>query len=279
MLSGLWDFLRNEDNRGALAFLGGGAAVVIGGIWAVATFVMGRKAGDEQHPLTLLLAKQNAELVQKLLAASPVPAAPGERQAVEEAVAMAAEGAEAEDPRWVEAFASLQAGDVAAAEAQFSAVATEKEQAAASSAEEAARAYRNLGAIAGLRDPQKAHEAYAKAAALDPGDAEGLYWDGWFQLSAKNLAAAEKSYRALARLAGKGAEAGQLFWARNGLGDIAVARGDLNAALVAYGEARAAMERLARGRTRAMWVGSAMFRCRCSRPAMFWPRRARWARR
>ena len=110
---------------------------------------------------------------------------------------------------------------------------------------EAAIAYRNLGAIAGLRDPKAAREAYAKAVALDPENAEGLFWDGWFQLSAKNLAAAEKSYRALLQLAGKGADEDQIFWARTGLGDIAVARGNLNAALVAYGEARSAVERLA----------------------------------
>ena len=89
---------------------------------------------------------------------------------------------------------------------------------------EAAIAYRNLGAIAGLRDPKAAREAYAKAVALDPENAEGLVWDGWFQLSAKNLSAAEKSYRALLQLAGKGADEDQIFWARTGLGDIAIAR-------------------------------------------------------
>lgn len=109
---------------------------------------------------------------------------------------------------------------------------------------QAAEAYRNLGAIAGLRDPQRAREAYAKAVALDPETAEGLYWNGWFLLSA-NLAAAEKSYRALLRLAGKGASEDQMFWARTGLGDIAVQRGDLSAALAAHDVARLAMERLA----------------------------------
>ena len=51
----------------------------------------------------------------------------------------------------------------------------------------------------------------------------------------------EKSYRALLQLAGKGAGEDQIFWARTGLGDIAVARGDLNAALAAYHEARSVM--------------------------------------
>ena len=69
--------------------------------------------------------------------------------------------------------------------------------------------------------------------------------DGWFQLDAKNLATAEKSYRTLLQLVGKGAHEDQIFWARTGLGDIASARGDLNAALVAYGEACSAMEGLA----------------------------------
>ena len=79
---------------------------------------------------------------------------------------------------------------------------------------EAAIAYRNLGAIAGLRDPKAAREAYARAVALDPENAEGLYWGGWFQLSANCLAAAGKSYRALVQLAGKGASEVQIFWAR-----------------------------------------------------------------
>jgi tetratricopeptide (TPR) repeat protein len=92
---------------------------------------------------------------------------------------------------------------------------------------------------------QPAREAYARAVALDPENADGLAWDGWFQLQAGNLAAAEKSYRALIQLAGKGAGEVQIFWARTGLGDIAVARGNLTVALAAYDEARSAMERLA----------------------------------
>jgi tetratricopeptide (TPR) repeat protein len=44
---------------------------------------------------------------------------------------------------------------------------------------EAAIAYRNLGAIAGLADPKRALEAYEKALALDPDDSESLYWAGY----------------------------------------------------------------------------------------------------
>jgi hypothetical protein len=51
---------------------------------------------------------------------------------------------------------------------------------------EAAIAYRNLGAIAGLRDPKEAREAYAKAVALDPGNAEGLFGDGGGQARSLN---------------------------------------------------------------------------------------------
>ena len=39
---------------------------------------------------------------------------------------------------------------------------------------EAAIAFRNLGAIAGLRDPKRALEAYETAVELDPDDMESL---------------------------------------------------------------------------------------------------------
>ena len=193
------------------------------------------------------LVKQNAELtaiVHKLLAASPVQAAPGREQAVGKAVEDVARGAAAGDTRLRQALDFLKVGKVAEATPLLQTYATDESARIAQDSKDAAAAWRNLGAIAGLRDPRKAREAYAKAAALDPGDAEGLSWDGWFQLEANNLAAAEKSYRAL--LALEGADASQLFWARSGLGDIAKARGDLKAALANYGEARVAMERLAK---------------------------------
>ena len=46
---------------------------------------------------------------------------------------------------------------------------------------DAATAYRNLGAIAGLRDPKRALTAFEKALALDPDDLESLYGQAIFR--------------------------------------------------------------------------------------------------
>ena len=188
---------------------------------------------------------ENAELARKLEQTRVSPQAPGAQHAVGEAVQSIAQGAAEGDTRLQHALDLLKENKTTEAEALLKAFAEDKTTRVEQDRKEAAIAYRNLGAIAGLRDPKAAREAYAKAVSLDSDNAEGLSWDGWFQLQAKNLAAAEKSNRALLQLAGKGADEHQIFWSRTGLGDIAVARGDLNAALASYGEARSAVDRLA----------------------------------
>jgi len=209
-----------------------------------------------QKPLADELAAQRAEfatlqseyvaLTKMLLEKNPAAAGPGAQQAVGEAVQSIAEGAAEGDSRLQQALALLEANKIAEAEPLLKAFAEDKTARVEQDRKEAAIAYRNLGAIAGLRDPKAAREAYIRAVALDPENAEGLFWDGWFQLQAGNLATAEKSHRALIQLTGKGADENQIFWARTGLGDIAVARGELNAALASYDEARSEMERLAK---------------------------------
>jgi tetratricopeptide (TPR) repeat protein len=194
------------------------------------------------------LKKQNWELmalVTKLVAASPSQAAPGLKEAVTGAVDYADRGAQAGDSRLQQALDLLKQNKIAEADALFGQVAAAAEQSGRDSFKEAASAYRHQGAIALLHEPWKAREAYAKAVQLDPDNPDGLVWDGWLQLRATNLDAAERSYRTLLRLDDKGADENQLFWARGGLGDIFVARGNLPAALKVYGEARAAIERLA----------------------------------
>jgi Tfp pilus assembly protein PilF len=62
---------------------------------------------------------------------------------------------------------------------------------------DAAAAYRNLGAIAGLRDPKRAREAYGRAVALDPDDREALYWHAWLQLLAGDLGLADRDLKRL----------------------------------------------------------------------------------
>ncbi|MGO9233381.1 MAG: tetratricopeptide repeat protein [Methylocella sp.] len=202
-----------------------------------------------QKPLADELAAQRTQienLTKMLLEKNPAAAGPGAQEAVGEAVQSITQGAAEGDSRLQQALALLEANKIAEAEPLLKAFAEDKTVRAEQDRKEAAIAYRNLGAIAGLRDPKAARAAYARAAALDPENAEGLFWDGWFQLDAKNLAAAEKSYRALIQLAGKVTDENEIFWARSGLGDIALARGDLNAALAAYDEARSEMARLAK---------------------------------
>jgi len=284
MTSWLGGILKDPDKRAILSWLGGGAVVVAGGLWAVFTFYVEHKdaqdkkgrtnitvqqgigsVGEIHGPVTFGPSKEQIEQIQKpladqlgqkdaqiaaltkmLLDKSPVAAGPGAQQAVGAAVQSIAQGAAEGHPRLKEALDLLKENKIAEATQLLNAVAEDKTTQAEQDRKEAAIAYRNLGAIAGLRDPKAAHEAYAKAVVLDPENAEGLFWDGWFQLQAGKLDAAEKSYRALIQLAGKGANEHQIFWARTGLGDIAVARGDLNAAFTSYDEGRSEMERLAK---------------------------------
>jgi hypothetical protein len=77
-----------------------------------------------------------------------------------------AKDAAAGNPRAKKALELLNAGKIAEAVPLFQAEAAEKEATSRVSAKEAAAAYRNLGAIAGLRDPKRALEAYEKALLL-----------------------------------------------------------------------------------------------------------------
>ncbi len=285
MASWLGGILKDPDKRAILSWIGGGAVVVAGGVWTVVTFIVDHKdapdkkggttitvgqgiaSGGDTHingPVTFGPSKEQIEQIQKplteqmgqkdaqiaaltemLLEKSPVAAGPGAQQAVGAAVGSIAQGAEEGDPHLKKALDLLKENKVAEATQLLNAVAEDKTSQAERDRKEAAIAYRNLGAIAALHDPKSAREAYAKSVALDPENAEGLVWDGWFQLQAGNLDAAEKSYRALLQLAGNGADENRIFWARTSLADIAVAHGQLNVALAAYSEARSAMERLA----------------------------------
>jgi tetratricopeptide (TPR) repeat protein len=285
MSAWLGGIVKDPDKRAILSWIGGGAVVVAGGIWTVVTFVVDHKdahdkkgdtnitvqqgigqVGEIHGPVNIgpspeqiaqmqksqgdQLAVKDAQIaelhkiIETLVEKNP-SAGPGAQQAVAGAVQSIAQGAEEGHPRLQEALDLLKENKTAEAAQLLNAVAEDKTTQAEKDRKEAAIAYRNLGAIAGLRDPKAAREAYAKSVALDPENAEGLFGDGWFQLSAKNLTAAEKSYRTLLQLAGNGADEDQIFWASTGLGDIAVARGHLNAALADYGEARSVMERLA----------------------------------
>ena len=282
MIAHLLEFLKDESNRTVLQVIGSVLAALATAGWAVFTYFRPAKRADKNsmpsgpsvvigqnvqagHDVTINptvtigpdgkeinskldeLKEQNSDLialVEKLVAASPEQTAPGLKEAVTGAVGYADRGAQAGDARLKQALDLLKQNKVAEADALFGQVAAAAEQAGRRNFKEAASAYRHQGAIALLHEPWKAREAYAKAVQVDPNNVDGLAWDGWLQLQAKNLDGAEKSYRALLRVDGEGADEHLIFWARSGLGDILVARGKLPDALKAFDEARAAMERL-----------------------------------
>ena len=119
-------------------------------------------------------------LAQQLVANSGRQA-PGAERAVSQAVTTAAEGAAAGDARLQQALDLLKMNRVADAEILFRAVAADKAAHIRQDTRDAAVAYRNLGAITGLRDPKAALDAYTKAVELDPDDIDSLVKLAWLQ--------------------------------------------------------------------------------------------------
>jgi tetratricopeptide (TPR) repeat protein len=194
-------------------------------------------------------ARQMADLkalTEKLISMSHGQAAPAQGQAVAEAVNAAAKGAQEGDDRLKRALDLLKANKVTEAEALFRAVAEDKAARIKQDSKDAAAAYRNLGAIAGLADPKRALDAYSQAVTLDPDDLRGLFWVGWLQKERGYLPEAEAPFRRILSVAKINDRAYYLYWARLGLGDIRRARGDLKAAQADYLEARAIAERVAK---------------------------------
>jgi len=179
----LREIIKDPDKRAILSWLGGGIVVTASAIWAVFTFVVEHKAGHEQgaskeqieqiqKPLAEQLAAQNA-LIKMLLEKNPA-AGPGAQQAVGAAVGSIAQGAAGGDTRLQQALDLLKENKIADATPLLKAVAEDKTARIGKDRKEAAIAYRNLGAIAGLADPKRALEAYEKAVELDPDDLESL---------------------------------------------------------------------------------------------------------
>ena len=171
-------------------------------------------------------------LVEKLLASRNLaPAAPGVEKAVETAVDAATRGAATGDSRLQRALEFLKAGNVNEAEPLFRAVADEKGARIDQDKKEAAAAYRNLGAIAGLADPKRARDAYARALDFDGDDLESLYWHGYLNVLAGNLQTAERSLKRLLDLASTGLDQRGLYRAHFRLADVMRVRGKLSVAL------------------------------------------------
>jgi tetratricopeptide (TPR) repeat protein len=184
-------------------------------------------------------------LTQRLVASSEAKAAPGAERAVGEAVAAAATGAAEGDERLAKAFDLLKANKVSEAEALFRAVAADKAARIKRDSKDAAAAYRNLGAIAGLRDPKRALDAYTEAIKLDPDDIESLLGVAWLEKDRGNLSEADTHYQRGLALATADDRAWYKYWAQLGLGDILLARGSLPDALKSYRDDLAIADRLA----------------------------------
>lgn len=185
-------------------------------------------------------------LTRKLVANSQTPPVPGREQAVGAAVASIATSAATGDTRLQDALDLLKAGNVEEAEKRLRTVADQAQTRIREESKQAAIAWRNLGAIAGLRDPKSAREAYTRAAMLDPEDADSLFRAAWFQVEAGDLAASERSYRQLLVLKQAEPDSQEAYWARLGLSDIELDRGRLGPALTGYRSAYAVADRLAK---------------------------------
>jgi tetratricopeptide (TPR) repeat protein len=210
---------------------------------------IGEAVAEAQRPLidwVQRLSAENASLLRQLEEARQAPQAPGSELALAEAIYVAEKQAEAGQPRAEEALALLAAGKVAEAIPLFEAEAVEKKTASRASAKEAAAAYRNLGAIAGLADPRRALDAYEEAVALDPDDIQSLFWTGWIQIDYGDLLKAQTRLERVSKLAETGDQPFYETWALAGLGKIKQQRGDLAAALKSYSDSLAIRERLAK---------------------------------
>ncbi len=172
-------------------------------------------------------------------------AQPGARERLRTAFESIAKGT-ATDPRYARALDLIKAGKPQEAEPLLKAAAEEEEAAGLQRIKQAAEKYRNLGAIAGYADLKRAREYYAKAVKLDPENVEAMLWHGEMEKEARNLGEAERAYNAVLRSGAQGRDESNFYWAKLGLGDILIERGDPTAALRAYREASLDADHLAK---------------------------------
>jgi tetratricopeptide (TPR) repeat protein len=198
----------------------------------------------QNHQKQQTLAEIEALVAQYAPVSEAGDPAPGAQQSLTEAITSIAQGA-ASDPRYRQALDLLKAGRPAEAEPLLKAVAEDKKKQAARQSREAAEAFRNLAAIARVSDPANARKYYAEAVSLDPDHVEGMYWHGSMQSDAGNLQEAETAFRRVIRPGQEGRNDTWLYWARLGIGDLLVQRGDLNGAEVEFGTGRDFAEKLA----------------------------------
>jgi hypothetical protein len=114
---------------------------------------------------------------------------------VAEALAMVERGAAEGDERCKMAFDLFNSGRGSESELVFRALAEEKEAASKKAAKDAAFAFRNLGAIVGLRDPKRALHAYRMALEFDRDDWESMLCIGSIQQEHGTLSEAATQFR------------------------------------------------------------------------------------
>ena len=266
MSSWIGGIFKDPEKRAILSWLGGGVVVVAGGIWTVLTFVVEHKDASDKKGGTNITVGQGiasggntsiggnvtigldekavVALVARLIAERQTPPAPGEEKRIGEAVQSIAQGA-ASDTRLQKALDLLKENKTADATQLLSAFAEDKTARIGKDRKEAAIAYRNLGAIAGLADPKRALEAYEKAVALDPDDVASLFWSGSIQIDHGDLNKAQTRLERVLTLAKTNDQAFYKYWALLGLGDIKQRRGDLAGARQSYNDGLAIADRLA----------------------------------
>jgi tetratricopeptide (TPR) repeat protein len=261
--------IKNPEKRAVLSWIGGGAVVAVGGIFIAVTHYVEHKDAHKEPSAQLRealtgqltakddqikeLMKQVAALTEKLLKENP-STAPGAQQAIGAAVQSIAQGAEEGDPRLKQALGLLHENKIGEAVPLLEAFAKDTGAKIEKDRKEAAVAYRNLGAIAGLADPKRALEAYEKALALDPDDIQSLYWSGVIQIGYGDLKTAQTRLERVQELAKTSDQAFYKYAALGTLGDIKQKRGDLGGALQSYRGTISIVSRLAKSDSgNALW--------------------------
>jgi tetratricopeptide (TPR) repeat protein len=132
------------------------------------------------------------------------------------------------------ALARLKQGNTKAAEEIFQVIANRRAASLAANSQAAAAAHRHLGALALLKDTQKALNAYRRATELDPDNAEGWHQLGSLFYRTGKLSQAAAAFRKVLPLGQARNDRSLLAVAYGNLGDIYQIRGDLKHAEAMY---------------------------------------------
>ena len=231
----MFKIFNDPDKRAVLSWLGGGIAIVAGGMWTVLTFFVEHKetekksnapaisivsqgivsGGDTriggnliigptaeeiakiQRPLTDQLDQKDSQIsaLMKLLDGKVLNASALTRQGVDTAVRSIVDGAAAGDPGLQQALHLLEADKIADASEVLRVDAEMKSK--SSDKKAALDAYRNLAFITELVNPNEAANYYLKALNFDPSDAQSLLYLAEYQIIRGDLDAAKDNLQKL----------------------------------------------------------------------------------